>query len=122
MNFLRESFLLFSLNLLDALLTIIWVRNGVATEGNYLMARLLDIGDMTFLGAKLAIGTFAAFVFMRWGGESRIAKYGITVALALYISVMGIHFLTGLSALGLISASAFETVDQISRSMFAAIR
>lgn len=39
MNLFRQSFLLFSLNLLDALLTIVWVRNGVATEANYLMAK-----------------------------------------------------------------------------------
>jgi hypothetical protein len=102
MNLFRESFLLFSLNLLDALLTIIWVRNGVATEGNYIMARLLEVGDLTFLGAKLAIGTFAALVFLRFGGENRIAKYGVTLALAVYISLMGIHFITGLSAAGVL--------------------
>ena len=103
MNLFRESFLLFSLNLLDALLTIIWVRNGVATEGNFLMAPLLEIGDLTFLGAKLAMGTFATFVFLRFGGGSRIAKFGISLALAIYISLMGLHFITGLSAAGLIS-------------------
>ena len=102
MNLFRESFLLFSLNLLDALLTIVWVRNGVATEGNYLMAQLLEVGDLTFLGVKLAIGTFAAFVFLRFGGERRIAKYGIAFALVVYMSLMGIHFVTGLSATGLL--------------------
>ena len=119
MNLFRESFLLFSLNLLDALLTIIWIRNGVATEGNFLMAPLLEIGDFTFLGAKLAIGTFAAFVFLRFGGESRIAKYGVALALAVYISLMGIHFLTGLSAVGLISESTFEPLKQLARSVSA---
>lgn len=103
MNLLRESFLLFSLNLLDALLTIIWVRNGEATEGNHLMAVLLDIGDAPFLGAKLAIGGAAAFVLVRWGGNRSLAKYGISLALAVYIGLMGIHFLTGLSAFGLIA-------------------
>jgi hypothetical protein len=102
MNLFRESFLLFSLNLLDALLTIIWVRNGVATEGNLVMARLLEVGDLTFLMAKLAIGTFAALVFLRFGGERRLGKYGITFALIVYISLMGIHALTGLSAVGII--------------------
>lgn len=55
---------------------------------------------MTFLVAKLAIGTFAAFVFLRWG-ENKLAKYGITLALAIYVSIMSIHLLTGLSAFGL---------------------
>jgi len=51
----------------------------------------------------LAMGTFAAFVFLRFGGGSRIAKFGISLALAIYISLMGLHFITGLSAAGLIS-------------------
>jgi hypothetical protein len=104
MQLFRETFLLFSLNLLDALLTIIWVRNGVASEGNQLMARLLEKGDFTFLGAKIAIGTIAAVVILRWG-DLRLARYGVSLALAVYISLMGIHVFTGLSAFGYISNS-----------------
>ncbi|HVQ56183.1 MAG TPA: DUF5658 family protein [Pyrinomonadaceae bacterium] len=117
MTLFRESFLLFSLNLLDALLTIIWIRNGVATEGNFLLAPLLEIGDLTFLGVKLAIGTFTAFVFLRFGGESRIAKFGISLALVIYISLMGVHLITGLSATGLISESFIEPLSNLSRSV-----
>jgi len=102
MQLFRETFLLFSLNLLDALLTIIWVRNGVASEGNELMARLLDRGDFTFLAAKLAIGTIAAVVILRWA-DFRLARYGVSLALAVYISLMGIHIFTGLTAFGYIS-------------------
>lgn len=120
MNLARASFLLFLLNLLDALLTIIWVRNGVATEGNTLMAKLLEMGDMTFLGAKLAIGTFAAFVFLRWGKNSRLAKHGLTLALAVYVSVMGIHFITALSAVGVISDTTFEQIGMFTHAIFAA--
>ena len=119
MNLFREAFLLFSLNLLDALLTVIWVRNGVATEGNLLMAKLLDLGDLTFLGAKLAIGTFAAFVFLRFGSNSRLGKYGLSLAIALYISLMGIHFLTGLSAVGMLSDSMIEPLQYLSRAVIA---
>lgn len=102
MHLFRETFLLFALNLLDALLTIVWVRNGVATEGNQLMARLLDIGDYTFLGVKIGIGTFAAIVLFKWGNR-RVAKYGVSIALAIYIGLMGFHFITGLAAFGYIS-------------------
>lgn len=102
MHLFRETFLLFSLNLLDAILTIVWVRNGVATEGNQLMARLLDSGDLTFLFAKIAIGTITALVLLRWGNR-KLARYGLTVALAVYISLMGIHVMTGLTAFGYIS-------------------
>jgi len=102
MHLFRETFLLFLLNLLDAILTIVWVRSGVAPEGNQLMAKLMDMSDLTFLGAKIAMGTFAAIVLLRWGNR-KLAKYGVAVALAVYISVMGIHLLTYLSAIGYIA-------------------
>ena len=102
MYLFRETFLLFALNLLDAILTIVWVRNGVATEGNELMARLLDSGDLTFLAAKIAIGTITALVLLRWGNR-RLARYGLTVALTVYIGLMGIHLVTGLQRLSVTS-------------------
>ena len=105
MHLVNQSILLFSLNLLDALLTIFWVRNGIATEGNELMARLLDIGDLTFLSVKIAIGATAALVLLLWGNR-KVARYGVTVALALYISLMGVHLFTGLSAAGIISSAS----------------
>ena len=64
MQLLAPTFLLFVLNLLDALLTVVWVRAGVATEGNQLMASLLDIGNVPFLGVKIAIGFVTAIRFV----------------------------------------------------------
>lgn len=98
MHLFRETLLLFGLNLLDALLTLVWVRNGVAGEANYLMARLLDIGDFAFIGAKFGIGLFAAIVFLLWG-DRRIAQYGISITLLVYGGVMVIHAFTGYFAL-----------------------
>ena len=92
MQLFAPTFLLFALNLLDALLTIVWVRTGVATEGNQLMAGLLDIGNGPFLGVKIAIGAIAAIVLYRWGNRP-LARYGLAVALAVYIGLMGIHLL-----------------------------
>ena len=109
MHLFRETFLLFSLNLLDAILTIVWVRNGVATEGNQLMASLLDSGDFTFLSAKIAIGAVTALVLLRWGNR-RLAKYGLTLALVVYIGLMGVHLITGLSAFGLLPQAALERI------------
>lgn len=103
----RQTFLLFSLNLIDALLTIFWVRNGFATEGNHLMATLLDIGDLPFLAVKIAIGGVTVLVLWRWRAL-RLAKIGLSIALAIYISLMGIHLFTGLSAFGLISANTIN--------------
>jgi hypothetical protein len=109
MQLLAPTFLLFALNLLDALLTIVWVRSGVATEGNQLMASLLDIGDGTFLTAKIAIGTVTAIVLFKWGNRP-LARYGLAVALAVYIGLMGIHLFTGLSAVGYVSNSAVDNI------------
>lgn len=102
MYLVRETFLLFGLNLLDALLTLIWVRNGVAEEGNRLMAELLNISDIAFLSGKLAVGLLAAVVLLKWG-YFRIAKIGVSIALVLYVGLMGIHIMTGLTAVGVVS-------------------
>lgn len=104
MPLIYQAVLLFTFNLLDAILTIYWVRNGIVTEGNQLMATLLDIGDLPFLAVKIAVGAVTAVVLWRWR-HKRIAKYGMALALCVYVSIMGIHFLTGLTALGVISHS-----------------
>jgi hypothetical protein len=120
MQLIAPTFLLFSLNLLDALLTIVWVRAGVATEGNQLMARLLDIGNGPFLGVKIAIGAVAAIVLYRWGNR-RLARYGLAVALAVYISLMGIHMFTGLSAFGYVSNTAINDLAELTGHFLALI-
>lgn len=97
MHLFREVFLLFSLNLLDAILTIVWVRSGVAPEGNVLMATVMEHSDLAFVGVKILMGTLVAVVLLRWGNR-KLARYGVAVALAVYIGVMGIHFLTFLTA------------------------
>jgi hypothetical protein len=102
MPLFHATFLLFALNVLDAVLTIFWVRNGFATEGNHLMATLLDIGDLPFLAVKVGIGAVTAVVLWRWR-NFRLAKYGLSIALFVYIMLMGVHFVTGLSALGYVS-------------------
>src|SRR5262245_2526501 len=100
----RPTILLFGLNLLDALLTIVWVRSGVATESNQLMAVLLDIGNFPFLAVKIAIGVVAAITLYRWGNRP-LARYGLAFALAVYIGLMGIHLFTGLSAFGYLTTA-----------------
>lgn len=118
MQLLSQTLLLFGLNLLDALLTIIWVRSGVATEGNQLMAKLLDIGDGPFLGVKIAVGTVAAIVLMRWANRP-LARYGLTVALAVYLGLMVIHAFTGLSAFGYVSNTLLQDLSEATRQMLA---
>ena len=87
------------MNWLDAQLTLVWIRLNVATEGNGLMARVLSYGELPFLGVKLAVGAFAAYVLYRCS-HLPIAKYGLTIVLAVYLGLMLIHAATGCAALG----------------------
>ena len=99
MDKLSKSCLLFTLNWLDAQLTILWVRMNVASEGNALMARILDHGELTFLGAKLAIGAIAAYILYRCA-HLPLARHGLTAVLGVYAVLMLVHAATGCVALG----------------------
>ena len=118
MQLLAPSVLLFGLNLLDALLTIVWVRSGVATESNQLMAGLLDVGNGPFLAVKVAIGLVATLVIVK-NGNKPIARYGLVFALAVYVGLMGIHLFTGLSAFGIVSNNMLEQVNSLPGDAFA---
>jgi hypothetical protein len=99
MSALTQSLLLFVLNAVDAQLTLIWVRANLASEGNGLMARLLELGDVPFLGVKLLIGAFAALILYRFSSRP-LARHGLKAVLGIYIALMFVHAATGLSALG----------------------
>ncbi len=99
MGALPKCVLLFALNWLDAQLTLVWIRMDVATEGNSLMARILEQGEIPFIGVKIAIGLFAALVLYR-ASNYPIAKHGLTLALSVYVSLMVVHAATGCVALG----------------------
>lgn len=120
MHLIAPTLLLFALNLLDALLTIVWVRSGVATESNQLMASLLDIGNGPFLTVKIAMGAVTALVLMRWGSR-KLARYGVAVALAVYLGLMGIHLFTGLAAFGYVSNTAINEFAEWPHQFFALI-
>ena len=99
MSVLTKCLLLFLLNWLDAQLTIIWVRNELATEGNGLMAHLLDAGNAPFLATKLIVGACVAYVLYRWSHVA-LARRGLSLVLGLYLALMFVHAATGISALG----------------------
>ena len=120
MPLVQQIILLFGLNLLDALLTIFWVRNGVATESNQLMAELLNIGNFPFLMVKVAMGAVTAVVFFRYA-NNKLAKYGLTVSLAAYLGLMVVHAFTGLAAFGYISANLAHSIVELPARLFAMI-
>lgn len=96
---LSKALLLFAMNWLDAQLTILWVRLHIATEGNGLMAGLLNHGDAPFLSVKLAIGALAGYTLYRFA-EIPIARRGMKLVLGIYAVLMLIHMATGFSAFG----------------------
>jgi hypothetical protein len=107
MQLSRQAFFLFALNFFDGILTVYWIHNGFATEGNQLMAGLLEFGYLPFLAVKSAVGALTALTLWRWG-NLRLAKFGLTLLLGIYISLMGVHFLTGLTAFGFISEASIN--------------
>ena len=118
MQLTRQTSLLFLLNLFDGVLTIYWVRNGFASEGNHLMASLLEIGDAHFIVVKIAVGAITAFVLSYWG-HYRLARYGVTMALAAYIALMLVHLATGLTAAGIVSDTTIDNFSKWSNTVFA---
>ena len=99
MGALSKAVLLFAMNWLDAQLTILWLRLHVATEGNGLMAMLLNRSEGSFLSVKLAIGGLAAYVLYRFA-EIPVARRGMKFVLVVYLALMVVHAVTGFSALG----------------------
>ncbi len=118
MSALSKSLLLFVLNWLDAQLTILWVRGGVATEGNGLMAYLLDLGNAPFLLSKLAVGAFVAFTLYRFS-HITLARKGLHFTLGLYLALMLVHAATGASALGWQPPDAIVAFFHIPDKLFA---
>ena len=102
MSFAGSVFLLFALNFIDAVITIVWVRNGWAAEGNFLMASVLDLGDAPFLAVKLGMGLFTAVVLL-YGSQYRLAQIGARIGLVAYSFVIVSHVLTGLAVFGYLS-------------------
>ena len=99
MGALSKAILLFAMNWLDAQLTILWVRLHVATEGNGVMATLLNHSENSFLSVKLVIGALSAYILYRFA-EVPIARRGMKVVLGIYLALMVVHMATGFSALG----------------------
>ena len=87
------------MNWLDAQLTLVWIHLNVATEGNGLMARVLSHGETSFLGLKLVVGAFAAYVLYRCA-HIPLARRGMTLVLGIYVALMFVHAATGYFALG----------------------
>lgn len=97
MPVLLKAILLFGLNFIDAVLTLVWIRLDAAEEGNAIMAYFLSFGEMPFLAVKLFIGAIALAVFCRFA-HLRVSQIGVSLALLVYVLLMGVHLITGFAA------------------------
>ena len=120
MTVFSKSLLLFLLNWLDAQLTILWVRGGVATEGNGLMAYLLERGNAPFLSTKLLVGALVAYTLYRFS-HVPVARRGLQLTLGLYLTLMLVHAATGASALGWQPPEAVAAVFHLPSKLFALV-
>ncbi|MEO8572997.1 MAG: hypothetical protein ABI481_03435, partial [Pyrinomonadaceae bacterium] len=59
-------------------------------------------------------------VLLRWG-HRRLARYGLTLALAVYISLLGIHVVTGLTALGFITKAGMHDLELLTNGLLTMI-
>ncbi len=118
MSVFSKSLLLFLLNWLDAQLTILWVRGGFATEGNGLMAYLLDRGNAPFISTKLLVGALVAYTLYRFS-HLALARRGLHFVLGLYLALMLVHAATGASALGWQPPDSLVAVFHLPSRVFA---
>ena len=86
----KMLYLIFLLNVIDALLTLAWIKTGIAVEANPLMAELLALGEGWFIGVKILAVAIAcgALCLMR---EHSLAKRLSVWVCIVYIAVTISH-------------------------------
>jgi hypothetical protein len=78
------------LNLLDAIFTLIWVRAGVASEGNPFMGEAMTHGPVGFMAIKLALVSLCVGLLWRLRHRRAAATALVTCAIA-YSAVLLVH-------------------------------
>jgi hypothetical protein len=78
------------LNLIDAVLTLLWVRLGLAAESNTLIDELVDDQAVLFVGVKITLVGLGSWLL--WNRrESPLAVIGIFVAFVTYYGIVAYH-------------------------------
>ena len=100
-SFERALGALLVLNLFDAVLTSLWVSEGIVPEGNPIMAAAIGLGFGHFVLGKVAlVGLGSAGLYrMR---ESALTRVAVLPAVMLYSFVIGNHPGIGARVLGLV--------------------
>jgi hypothetical protein len=78
------------MNLIDGLMTLVWVQAGVASEGNPLMDRMMAHGPVGFMLIKLSLVSLGVLLLWRLR-HRRAAAAGLVGAAAIYSSILVVH-------------------------------
>jgi hypothetical protein len=79
-----------ALNVVDTVFTLIWIRTGIATEGNPLMAAALAWHPLGFVTAKLALVSLG--VYALWLRRERGAAFaGLVGSAVVYAALAAYH-------------------------------
>ena len=78
------------LNLLDAVLTLIWLQLGAATEANPFMEQLLSWGPVPFVLGKLGLVSLGSLLLWRLRDRA-LAVVGIFILFAVYYAILLYH-------------------------------
>ena len=79
-------FAIFSLNVIDAVATIIWVSTGLAIEANPMMERLLNYHPLAFLVVKLTLVLLGSILLWRF----RERVFAVVVLVSLFLVYYGL--------------------------------
>lgn len=78
------------LNLVDAVLTVLWVQLGVAREANVLLEGVLDHSAVLFMVVKMALVSLGLAIL--WRHRTRpLAVFGIALAFCAYATLTVHH-------------------------------
>ena len=91
----KNSFLIyciFLLSILDAILTLAWIKSGLAIEANPFLAPFLEMGDCAFYGIKILI-TGAACIILYFNKHRALGSVIISATVIMYVLLTLYHFL-----------------------------
>lgn len=89
-NIYAILYVVFMLNLVDAMLTLVWIKLGIAVEANPIMAYMLSAGDGWFIAIKI-IAIAVACTILSSLKRYRLAKIVAISACALYVAITLLH-------------------------------
>ncbi len=78
------------LNGIDALLTLFWVRTGLAREANVFLRTLVDNHPVLFVSAKIALVSLGSLLLWRYRRHP-LAVVGLFVVFLVYYSILLHH-------------------------------